>query len=77
MYWPVPFGAPRRGFLCEGGGECRGAGRILAPGAHFDPLPTVGIPHNCTDLFVVASVLLDTVKNNLEMVLFCEVSNTL
>lgn len=45
--------------------------------AHFDLFPAISVPHNCTDLFLVASMLLDTVKNNLEMVLFCAVSNTL
>lgn len=52
-------------------------GRIVASGTQFGLLSPVTIPHDCTDLFVVASVLLDTVSNNLEMVLFCEVSNTL
>jgi hypothetical protein len=49
----------------------------VASGAQFGLLSAVTVPHDCTDLFVVASVLLDTVNNNLEMVLFCEVSNTL
>lgn len=49
----------------------------MASGAQFGLLSAVTVPHDCTDLFVVASVLLDTVNNNLEMVLFCEVSNTL
>lgn len=49
----------------------------MASGTQFGLLSAVTVPPDCTDVFVVASVLLDTVSNNLEMVLFCEVSNTL
>lgn len=40
-------------------------------------VPAALVPPSCTDRFVVAYVLLDTVRNYLEMVLFCEVNNTL
>lgn len=43
----------------------------------FCLVPDSIVPPSCTGLFVVAYVLLDTVKNYLEMVLFCEVNNTL
>lgn len=43
----------------------------------FCLVPSIIIPPDCTDLFVVAYVLLDTVKKLSEMVLFCEVNNTL
>lgn len=39
--------------------------------------PALLVPPSCTGWFAVAYVLLDTVKNYPEMVLFCEVSNTL
>lgn len=35
----------------------------MASGAQFGLLSAVTVPHDCTDLFVVASVLLDTVNN--------------
>lgn len=44
---------------------------------HFCEVPAILAPPSCTDWFVVADVLLDTVKNYLEMVLFCEVDHTL
>lgn len=66
MSWKAPGGAMRMDSIhWHMGSKCL--------------VPAMIAPPHCTDLFVVAYVLLDAVKKKkyLEMVLFCEVNNTL
>lgn len=75
--------------MCAKAVQRRGAVQLSSPKGSADGLhwhaevkrfclvPAITVPPRCTDLFVVADVLLDTVRDYLEMILFCEVNNTL